>query len=152
MELEPYMLPHRRCVVVPDVHQDIAWVRRIFERECVIESDMQVVFWERTGCGPGGLHARVRRPVFAGQGCQRAVERPPFSALLHSKNSRGSRPKNSSSAIPPEPITRARAPGCFRRNASSPKSFPPRPLLTSNAHTRRPRRTTKSTSASPSRQ
>ena len=38
------MLPRRRCVIVPDVHQDVAWVRRIFERERVMESDAQVVF------------------------------------------------------------------------------------------------------------
>jgi len=44
MKLEPYMLPSARCVVIPDVHQDVAWVRRIFERERVLETNTQVVF------------------------------------------------------------------------------------------------------------
>ena len=68
----------------------------------------------------------------------RPLQAPECTTASHTKNSRGSRPKNSSSAIPPEPITRARALGCFWRKAPSPESFPPRPLLTSNAHTRRP--------------
>jgi len=33
-----------RCIIVPDVHQDIAWVERVFEREQVMASNDSVVF------------------------------------------------------------------------------------------------------------